>query len=208
MVLRRIGLDVLAVCALCTSPLAVSAQDLVDLPVPVVEISAGYAVMRDTTGDEQYPAGWYFSGGWNLNQLFGLVAEAGGSYRSQDLSYSPAGIELSDKRRVYTFLAGPRFFHRTGRLVPFVQVLAGLAQREIDQREVRVGNSAPSTVSYWRPSYNYFAVQPGGGLTVYLTERVGVRVAGDYRCIVDENNDDVRNEYRFLTGFTFHWGNR
>ena len=56
-----------------------------------------------------------------------------------------------------------------------------------------------------------FAFQPGGGVTIFLTDRVGVRLAADYRCIVDfvDGGDNTySNEFRFVSGFTFNWGVR
>jgi hypothetical protein len=46
-------------------------------------------------------------------------------------------------------------------------------------------------------------------LTVYLTERVGVRTAADYRCVMDfEDEASFTNALRFITGFTLQWGHR
>jgi hypothetical protein len=55
-----------------------------------------------------------------------------------------------------------------------------------------------------------FAVQPGGGVTVLLTERIGVRLAADYRTIIDWEEGDATygHEFRVLSGFSLHWGGR
>jgi hypothetical protein len=49
----------------------------------------------------------------------------------------------------------------------------------------------------------------GGAFT--LTERTGVRLAADYRSMIDfdseENNDDY-NAVRVAAGFTLNWGGR
>ena len=58
-----------AICLLFAPPSA-RAQEVGALPVPVAELSAGYAFMRDIDVDENFPAGWYLSGGANLNQWF------------------------------------------------------------------------------------------------------------------------------------------
>jgi hypothetical protein len=90
-------------------------------------------------------------------------------------------------------MGGPRFFKKTGRVAPFAQVLAGVAQRRLESWEA-----------------TDFAFQPGGGVTIFLAERVGVRLAADYRCIVDfdEDENSYWNEFRVLSGFTFNWGAR
>jgi hypothetical protein len=208
--LPRVTLILAGSMMLAASPAPSAAQEVGTLPVPLVEVSAGYTLLRGF--DEKYPAGWYFSGGGNLTDWFGLVGEASGSYRSEDMSITvgTGSLQISDKRQVYAFMVGPRFFHKAGRVVPFGQVLAGVAHRRIQQTETRAGHTGlPAGVSTWNPSYSDFALQPGGGVAVYLTERVGLRVAGDYRCtVVLDDGAEAINELRFLAGFTFHWGTR
>jgi hypothetical protein len=47
-------------------------------------------------------------------------------------------------------------------------------------------------------------------VTVYLTNYVGLRLAGDYRSVIDfqEGDNDYTNEFRVAAGFTMHWGGR
>lgn len=116
-------------------------------------------------------------------------------------------MTLSEKAQVYTFMGGPRFYRKVGRIVPFGQALVGIATERLQQTETRTEGYAAG-VTTWSPSSSNLAVQPGGGVTIYLAERVGLRVSGDYRIIVDTDDDDVRNEFRFLTGFTLQWGRR
>jgi opacity protein-like surface antigen len=56
-----------------------------------------------------------------------------------------------------------------------------------------------------------FAFQPGGGVTVLLTENVSVRGAVDYRRIVftdaDEFDED-NSQVRAIAGIVFGWGAR
>lgn len=208
------SLTVLAVCALtATAPRPVSAQDIGDLPVPLVEVSGGYMFMRDFSdedelgvGDVDFPAGWYFSAAVNPTQWLGLVGEVGGSYKN-DFEAGPPGFSVSNTARVYTFLGGPRFFHKAGRVVPFVQVLAGVAHMRL-KTVFPTEIYAPGT---FKADTTAFAIQPGAGLTVLLTETVGVRVSGDYRSIMDfagEEETIYMNEFRLAAGFTLHWGGR
>ena len=191
------------------APARVVAQDIDTLPIPVADLSAGYVLMHDTSSDHRYPAGWYFSGAGHLNQWFGVVGEASGSYRSQGTSFEfeSGPMTLSEKAQVYTFMGGPRFFHKTGRVVPFAQALVGVATQRLQQTETRTEGYAAG-VSTWSPSSSYFAVQPGGGVTIYLAAQLGLRISADYRIMIDSNNDAVMNEFRLLTGFTFQWGRR
>jgi hypothetical protein len=206
-VLSRAAAILVAWLIVAAAPVRAVAQDIDTLPLPIAELSAGYVLMHDTSSDHRYPAGWYFSGAANLNHWFGVVGEASGSYRSQDASFQSGTVTLSEKAQVYTFMGGPRFFHKVGRVVPFGQALVGVATQRLQQTETRTEGYAAG-VSIWSPSSSSFTVQPGGGLTVYLAEQLGLRVSGDFRIIIDSNNDSVMNEFRFLTGFTFQWGRR
>src|SRR5688572_7615119 len=120
--LRR-ALYLIGVCTfvLSAAPNA-SAQERGALPLPVGEASAGYAFMRDTTMDENFPAGWYFSAAANLNDWFGLAGEVTGGHKTMT-DIAPVSV----KTNLYTALGRPRFFSKRGRIVPFAQVLAGAA---------------------------------------------------------------------------------
>lgn len=200
---------VLACCAALAAAAPAAAQDNGTLSVPIVEISGGYTFLRDTSIEHDYPRGWYGSVAWNMNQWLGLVAEANGSYMSEDTTFDTMAMTVSDRDRLYSFMGGTRFFHKTGRVAPFAQVLVGVAHRRFQQTQTSMGQGGPIGSHTWSaPSTSAFALQPGAGVTVYLTEHVGVRASGDYRWMTDEDDESGRNAFRFLTGFTFHWGNR
>jgi hypothetical protein len=205
--LPRFAVAISAALIMAAAPAPSSAQDIDTLPVPIVEVSAGYVLMKDTSAEHKYPAGWYVSAATNLTRWFGVVGEASGSYRSSDATFLSGTLTLSEKAQVYTFMGGPRFFRKVGRIVPFGQALVGIATERLQQTETRTEGYAAG-VNTWSPSSTNLAVQPGGGLAVYLTEAVGLRVSGDYRIIVDTDDDDVRNGFRFLTGFALQWGRR
>jgi hypothetical protein len=92
--------------------------------------------------------------------------------------------------------------------VPFAQVLTGVSVQRVEQSTTVTGDV--SWAGHWTSDRqtNLFALQPGGGVGVLLTERVGVRVAADYRALFDFGEDSILHEFRVLTGFTFHWGAR
>ena len=203
-----IGLAVLALSLAAASP--ASAQEPGSIPVPLADVSAGYAFMYDTTnvGERdgiEFPAGWYLSAAVNPLTWFGIVGEVSGSYRNNmDINYDE--WRSTNDARVYTFMAGPRFFKKVGRVVPFAQMLTGVAHMR-GKSHISSPWSGDLTVS---ESTTDFALQPGGGVTVYLTEQVGVRFAGDYRNVIDfsEDGNDYTNEFRFIGGFTLQWGGR
>jgi opacity protein-like surface antigen len=170
-----------------------SAQESGVLPLPLVEASAGYAFMRDTTMEENFPTGWYFSAATNLTQWFGLTGEISGAHKElTDIA------PISVKANLYTFMAGPRFFIKRGRIVPFAEILAGAAHLRWKPTE------PDATVTDTK-----FALQPGGGVTVLVTQNVSVRGAVDYRHIVftdaDEFDED-NSQVRAIVGVAFGWG--
>jgi opacity protein-like surface antigen len=190
----------LGVCVLVLSAAArAAAQESGALPLPLVEMSAGYAFMRDTTMEENFPAGWHFSAATNLNHWFGLTAEISGAHKTI------AGIAPIDvKANLYTFMGGPRFFITRGRIVPFAQLLAGAAH-------LRWKATEPTGIPDLDGTDTKLAFQPGGGMTVLLTENVSVRGAVDYRRIVftdaDEFDED-NSQVRVIAGIVFGWGAR
>jgi opacity protein-like surface antigen len=175
----------------------------------MVEVSAGYTFMRDLSDDlpedVNFPLGWYGSTTVNVTKWFGIVGEGTGSYKN-DLNLDLGGYAFSNDARVYTLMGGPRFSATLGRFRPYAQVLAGGAH-------LRLKTTFPSELLVGTMSQHdtEFAFQPGGGLAILLNEHVGVKVAGDYRCIIDfvkGDGNEYSNEFRLLTGFMFNWGTR
>lgn len=136
----------------------------------------------------------------------GLVGEGTGSYKS-DSDVTIADLKFTTNRRVYTFMVGPRFSHKAGRFIRYAQVLAGGAYL----RRSRLWPEHYGPIGRVTDGDTLFAFQPGGDLTVLLTEHLGVRVAGDYRSIIDfvgGDENEYNNELRFLAGFSLDWGAR
>ena len=52
------------------------------------------------------------------------------------------------------------------------------------------------------------AFQPGGGVSVYLKDHVGIRLSLDYRRIVFDNHEEDNSEFRMLTGIVIGFGDR
>ena len=197
--LRR-AFCVSAVCILvCSAAPYASAQETGAPPLPLVELSAGYAFMRDTTTEENFPAGWYFSAATNLNHWFGLAAELSGAHKKLT-DIAPVDV----KANLYTVMGGPRFFIKRGRIVPFAEVLAGVAH-------LRWKAPEPTGTSDSAGTDTKFAFQPGGGVTFLLTPNAYIRGAVDYRRIVftdaDEFDED-NSQIRVIAGVVFGWGAR
>lgn len=171
-------------------PAPVSAQ--VDVPAHIV--AGGYSFMRDDGLEENFPAGWFVSGAHTLWDWLAAVGEVSGGYK--DFDFSVAGTTFSTRARVHTFLGGARYQRALARLTPFVQLLAGVARASGGVRVFRLSIAEAQTE---------FALQPGGGVDIALTDRVGARLAADYRRIFAEDED---NEFRFAAGVVVGWGSR
>ena len=199
-----------SVCGVSVAPAPAFAQTHAGLG----EISAGYMFLRDTSDQVpsgpkvNFPVGWYVSGAVNPTGWLGLVGEVSGSHRN-NIDFTITSNETysySTDAQIYTVLGGPRFFHKAGRVAPFAQVLAGVAHTRLDITLPQQFGSATRT-----SNATHFAIQPGGGVTVYMTEHAGIRVAGDYRSIINVSIDEENtyaNQFRFVTGFTWEWGAR
>jgi opacity protein-like surface antigen len=210
---------------LALPPASAFAQDINTMPVPRVEASAGYAFMRDMSKREltgfdhvNFPAGWYATAAFNPTEWLGLVGEASGNYRN-DLNFDVGqlleepdltglSIGTGDVHQ-YTALGGVRIFRKFGRVVPFGQVLAGVVHVRTTQTPSALGTELGFTLE--KATDNNFGIQPGGGVTVYLTENLGVRLAADYRSMIDFNNEETNDYYnaiRVVGGFNLQWGPR
>jgi hypothetical protein len=95
-----------------------------------MDAAGGYAFSHFTDGSlRNYPTGWFASFGGNITPIFGVVGDASGIYTSDSqqtsIGAAPAVVDL--RRRVYTFMAGPKFTSRLSRTNIFGQMLLGSA---------------------------------------------------------------------------------
>lgn len=153
--------------------------------MPRVELGLGYAYLHDSDlRFESLPVGWYASVCGSLTDNVGLVLDVGGSY------YSTEGPSVD----VHAFLAGPRLAsHRSGRIAPYVQLLAGVTRRHTSHNPDHETSTDLS-------------LQPGLGLTFPVSVGVAVGLGADYRAILAEGT--TSNELRFTAGIVFRWGSR
>jgi hypothetical protein len=158
---------------------------------PSLETGIGWSILRDSLlGDVGLDAtsfvGWNTSFAGNLTPWMGLVGDVGGNYKNV------LGVNL----RLHTFLGGVRVTGRSefGRINPFGQVLAGLVQ------------SSASYSGLGISSGNDFAIQPGGGVDIGLSDSIAVRMQFDYRTIFDEG--ERFNEIRFMPGIVIRTGSK
>jgi len=175
---------VMAVLLLVAAGAPAMAQD-----TPGVEIGAGYAYLRDKNLDDSFPLGWFADIAANLSPWLGLVGEASGSYKTVD-DFDGFKAKLS----VHSLMGGVRLARRGDTATAYVQVLAGAARASISIE----GQSQSNTD---------FAVQPGVGFDVRVSDRMAVRIGGDFRRVYGENDPDFgrshSDEWRFIAGLVF-----
>ena len=160
----------------------------------------GYSFVRDYTVKENYPAGWFASGACNVFDWLTAVAEISGTYKSYD--FTVGSTNVSTNTRLHTFLGGARHSRRLKGVTAFGQVLAGVARETGGVKIFRQSLTGPQTK---------FTLQPGGGVDIPLTDRIGLRLAADYRRIFsDRENADQKNnnELRTAVGVVVGFGSR
>ena len=153
-----------------------------------VEVSGGYQVTR--AADQTFPAGWSLDIAANLNDAWGIVGEASGAYRAASDSDLGVDVNLS----IHTVGAGARWSRRgAGRIVPFLQMLAGVTK--VSAHADVVGNEISG-------SSTELMLQPGGGVNIMLTERLGLVGQADYRRVFLDGSDGEsgESELRVLLG--------
>jgi hypothetical protein len=131
-------------------------------------LAVSSALLSDSLADATLPAGWVVTGAYGRGRVAG-VAEAGGHYKSQD-----NGGEI----RVHAFLGGVRVSRRPG-AAPFAQMLVGVAC--YCGTSLTLGERS-----------NRWALQPGAGMDLSLSQRWAVRLQGDYRWISGDGADGSR----------------
>ncbi|HJR59953.1 MAG TPA: outer membrane beta-barrel protein [Vicinamibacterales bacterium] len=154
---------------------------------PRFTVAGSYTILNDSDLEETFPVGWLLAVTRNLNSTFSLVGEMGGNYKTLELG----GDDIDFK--VHAFLAGVRVRSARANVIPFAQVLAGVANGSV---------SVPGTGE--SDSSNGFAVQPGAGIDFNFTPSAGLRLQADYRLIRDEGENT--NQFRFAAGIVFGFG--
>ncbi len=171
----------------------VAAQD-----IPAWEIAGGYSFTRAVTDEVTLPAGWFVSGARNVTDMLAIVGEVSGAYKSE----AEFGLEVD--RLLFTLMGGVRYYRRLARVTPFAQFLLGGAALG---SKVTVGG-----YSEWDPNSGpEFAIQPGAGVDIRLTDRLAARVQGDWRRLFsgDEALGFVDgNQIRIAAGIVVGFGSR
>ena len=175
----------------------VGATPLYAQGTPRAELSGGYSFMHDVDRGEDFSTGWFGSAAGNINSWIAVAMEIGGNSRTcqkcQRGPFTSATFRGTDLNlRVFTYMAGPRVSsHAISTVTPFAQVLVG-------------GSHASGGFQFDGALTTGFTYQPGAGVDLNVTPRVGIRLQGDYRVIRTQGHDS--KESRFLAGVVFRSG--
>jgi len=153
---------------------------------PRFEIYGGGAFLRDPDDFNRW--GWVASFTGNMNEWFGIKGEVAGYYNDGDT--------------VHTFLGGPQFtLRKSARIQPWAHFLAGLQHNDVSVFHILQpgGGALPFPRIVYQSTH--FTWQPGGGVDVSLSRRVGLRFGMDYvRAMRDFRDVD---HYRAHAGVVF-----
>jgi len=149
--------------------------------VPRWEMAAGYTFLRDQDLETSFPLGWYSSSALNLTRSLGVVAEAGGSYKTEE------GVKFS----MNAYLVGARYAFRGERLTPYAEALVGAARLTVS-----AGGASESGSD--------LAAQLGAGIGYKVSDRVSLRTGVDFRNIFTEGTS--LQEFRVHAGLGVAFG--
>jgi len=167
--------------------MGVCATQLVAQSTPKGEIFTGYAF----THNSDQVGGLNFNGfnialSANVTRKVGVVFELGGNFG--ETTYA----QIKDKKSLYTFLGGPRYYFRSdSRVTPFVHIFVGASHQ--------LATVTDPTGTY-KSTATEFALATGGGFDVNVSPRVSIRIAQlDYRY----TRGFLKNNFRYCGGLLF-----
>jgi len=220
---------------LLLAPAIAEAQD----ETPEIEVFGGYSYLRadeDIHGIDDGGAnlhGWEGSITYNLNDWFGVEADFGGHYGSDESTiiiqpafdplpgFPTVGFDFDVDSRQHTFLFGPRVAARGDRVTPFAHALFGGAnlKRELVVTPVTPVPPGINGIAF-ESSETSFAMAVGGGVDIKLSDHVALRaVQADYVLTRFEEGrtvtpfgqlpgSDSQHNARISVGLVFRFGNR
>jgi opacity protein-like surface antigen len=165
-------------------PASSAAQD-----APRVEVSAGWRLLISLEElirefDGAFPAGWYGDIAINVTDTIAVVGDVAGVYKTFDESTARTfGLnpDVTADVRLHTLMGGVRVSNRQNpRVVPFAQVLFGVARGSVSIEGTTTVFGRPAVVNLSEQSPSKFAFDVGAGVNLNVTDAVGIRISGSY----------------------------
>jgi len=145
---------------------------------PKAEFFGGYQYTRLEGGVNANGFDFAFNG--NLNNWFGVTADIGAAYKSQD------GVSFNN----YTYTFGPQISLRANKAyTPFVHALVG-------------GDHASASFEGATGSGNGMALLAGGGVDINFSKNMAFRGAADWMMLHGNGGTSSKN-FRFPVGIVF-----
>jgi hypothetical protein len=171
------------------------------------EVSAGYQLL--TFNDEEFDVdetlgkGWYVDVAGNIGPLFAAVVQVGGSYKTWEETETFSGVTstATASLKVHQFFGGVRVGPRHAAVSPYAEFLVGGVNGAIDLSASVVSGGQTIFSVDESDSGTDFAMQFGGGVTVWLSKSVGVR--GSVGFIRLKGEEDSTNVFRAAGGISF-----
>ena len=192
-------------CVLALTATFAGAQDF-----PKAEICGGYSYGNIQVLSENSSAnGWNASVTVNFYKWFGLTSDFSGLYGANGTETTtipllpPITETIQEKvtAKVHTFMFGPQFSLRRGRLQPLVHFLVGEARSNESGTITETGLPGPFVLNGHNSlvtSSGAFAA--GGGLDYTLKKNLAWRVQADYLAL------GTASDVRISTGIVFRLG--
>jgi opacity protein-like surface antigen len=163
-----------------------------------VEISAGYQLLtfheEDVDVDETLGKGWYADVAGNIGPLFAAVFQVSGNYKSygQDETFDGNIRAVVDAQlNVHTYMTGVRVGPRHAKISPYGEFLVGGVTGSVEITSLVTSGGQTIFSSSDSESGTEFAMQFGGGVTIWLNERIGVRGAVGYLRVMGDGDGNV-----------------
>jgi hypothetical protein len=171
------------------------------------EVSVGYQLLtfndEELDVDETLSKGWYVDVAGNIGPFFAAVVQVGGSYKTWEETETFSGVTstATASLKVHQFLGGVRVGPRRTAVSPYAEFLVGGVTGAVDLSASVVGGGQTLFSIDENDSGTDFALQFGGGVTVWLSKNVGVRGSVGYMRLMGEG--ETANIIRAAGGVSF-----
>jgi hypothetical protein len=139
----------------------------------------------------------------NIGPFFAAVVQVGGSYKTWEESETFSGVTgtATASLKVHQFMGGVRVGPRRTAISPYAEFLVGGINGSFDVTASVVSNGQTVFSTDESDSGTDFAMQFGGGITIWLSRSIGIR--GSVSVIRLNGDDDSTNIVRTAGGISF-----